>query len=103
MLRGDEAAVGQLLQLVARPGQVPHKVAVEPRLLWPRSTWTVFRTGHWQRDGSICDGWGLELILLQHADMNEKGQADLQGLVRVEVERKPAVWEEEVQTACAAV
>lgn len=33
VLRGDEAAVGELLQLVARPRQVPHEVPVEARLL----------------------------------------------------------------------
>jgi hypothetical protein len=30
-------------------------------------------------------------------------QVDLQGLVCVEVERQPAIWEEKVQAACAAV
>lgn len=35
VLGGDEAAVGQLLQLVPRPRQVPHKVPVEARLLPP--------------------------------------------------------------------
>ena len=34
-LRRHEASVGELLQLVPRPGQVPHEVPVEPRLLRP--------------------------------------------------------------------
>ena len=34
-LGGDEAAVGKLLQLVARPRQVPHEMPVEARLLQP--------------------------------------------------------------------